>query len=69
MSTNQNDTIYCGPDHGHRQTARGMLKERIERTQKKLEGLVALYGMLPESLDPKADEVLWHILCDSKLYV
>jgi len=48
---------------GYRMNARGAIEEAARRVRHRGDGLEALLRALPEDLDPKADEILWEIVC------
>jgi hypothetical protein len=47
---------------GGRQSARGMIEDRLSRAEKEVAGLRALLNALPMQLTPDADEALWSLV-------
>lgn len=47
-----------------RETGKAVLKNKIQRMQRKVDQLQMLYDMLPERPTPVQDEALWSLFCE-----
>lgn len=57
--------VGMGDAAGGRQSAKGVLRDRIHRLRREAEQLEALAKALPEELPQRADQALWDLLISS----